>query len=105
MPPETRTGELILGEAEVRHVAKLARLLLEPEEVRRMTAELSAIVGYVQKLAELDTRDVAPTAQVQVEKLALREDEPRQGLPPAEGLSEAPRVAEGGFAVPAFVED
>ena len=65
-----------LTEERVRKVARLARLDLAPEEIGRMTAELSAIVGYVQKLGELNTADVPPTAQVQVERLVLRPDEP-----------------------------
>jgi Asp-tRNA(Asn)/Glu-tRNA(Gln) amidotransferase C subunit len=45
-----------------------------------MAIGLSAIVGYVQKLSG-STTDVPPTAQVHVESLALREDEPRPSLP------------------------
>jgi aspartyl-tRNA(Asn)/glutamyl-tRNA(Gln) amidotransferase subunit C len=105
MPPETRPTKAVLGEAEVRNVAKLARLALGPEEMGRMTAELSAIVGYVQKLSELDTTDVPPTSHVEIEKLALRQDEPREGLSHDAALAEAPRVTQDGFAVPAFVED
>ena len=95
----------LLGEDEVRKVAKLARLELAPGEVVRMTAELSAIVGYVQKLAELDTTDVPPTAHVRLARTALRPDAPRTGLSHDDALAEAPRVAHDGFAVPAFVDD
>ena len=70
-----------------------------------MTAELSAIVGYVQKLDELDTSLVPPTAQVQVERVALRADVPEPSLPHDEALAEAPRVAHDGFAVPGFVDE
>jgi aspartyl-tRNA(Asn)/glutamyl-tRNA(Gln) amidotransferase subunit C len=101
---ETRHEEG-LTEERVLKVAKLARLDLAPEEVGRMTAELSAIVGYVQKLGELDTGDVPPTAQVQVERLALRPDEPVPSLSHDEALAEAPRVAHDGFAVPGFVDE
>lgn len=105
MPPEAPTVAPLLGEMEVRKVAQLARLALGPEEIGRMTAELSAIVGYVQKLLELDTTDVPPTSHVQIEKLALRRDEPRVGLSHDDALAEAPRLTQEGFAVPAFVED
>jgi aspartyl-tRNA(Asn)/glutamyl-tRNA(Gln) amidotransferase subunit C len=94
-----------LTQADVLKVARLARLELEPEEVARMTAELSAIVGYVQKLSELDTSDVPPTAQVHVDRMALRDDAPRPSLPHDEALSEAPRAAHDGFAVPGFVDE
>jgi aspartyl-tRNA(Asn)/glutamyl-tRNA(Gln) amidotransferase subunit C len=105
MPTANATKGAILGEDEVRKVAKLARLDLAPDEVVRMTAELSAIVDYVQKLAELDTTDVPPTAHVRLDRAALRGDEPRPGLSHDEALAEAPRVAHDGFAVPAFVDD
>jgi aspartyl-tRNA(Asn)/glutamyl-tRNA(Gln) amidotransferase subunit C len=105
MAAETAKEPALLGEAEVREVAKLARLELSAEEVVRMTAELSAIVGYVQKLVELDTTDVAPTAHVRLARTALREDTPRPGLSHDEALAEAPRAAHDGFAVPAFVDD
>jgi aspartyl-tRNA(Asn)/glutamyl-tRNA(Gln) amidotransferase subunit C len=94
-----------LTEEHVRKVARLARLDLPAEEIGRMTAELSAIVGYVQKLGELDTADVPPTAQVQVERISLRPDEPWPSLPHDEALAESPRVAHDGFAVPGFVDE
>jgi aspartyl-tRNA(Asn)/glutamyl-tRNA(Gln) amidotransferase subunit C len=94
-----------LTEGEVLHVARLARLELEPPEIERMTSELSAIVGYVQKLSELDTTDVPPTAHVHIDRIALRDDEPRPSLTHEEALADAPRVAHDGFAVPGFVDE
>jgi aspartyl-tRNA(Asn)/glutamyl-tRNA(Gln) amidotransferase subunit C len=95
----------MLTEADVMHVAKLARLRLKTEEVPRMAEELSAIVSYVQKLSELDTTGVAPTAQVHVERLPLRADEAEPSLPHDEALAEAPRTGYDGFAVPGFIEE
>jgi aspartyl-tRNA(Asn)/glutamyl-tRNA(Gln) amidotransferase subunit C len=97
--------QAVVTEADVLHVARLARLHLTEDEVLRMAAELSAIVGYVQKLSELDTSEIVPTAQVQVERLAMRPDEPRPSLPHDDALAEAPRSAHDGFAVPGFIED
>lgn len=94
-----------LSEKDVLHVASLARLRLTPSEVSRMAVELSAILSYVQKLSELDTTDVPPTAQVHVDRLPLRADEPRVGLDHEDALREAPRTAHDGFAVPGFVEE
>ena len=105
MPRENANESALLGEDEVQRVAKLARLDLTPDEVQRMTAELSAIVGYVRKLDEIDTTNVVPTAHVRLARTALRSDEPRAGLSHDAALAEAPRVAQDGFAVPAFVDD
>jgi aspartyl-tRNA(Asn)/glutamyl-tRNA(Gln) amidotransferase subunit C len=94
-----------LSEKEVLHVASLARLRLTAPEVARMAVELSAILSYVEKLEEIDTTDVVPTAHVHVERLALREDVQKNGLSHDEALREAPRTAHDGFAVPGFVEE
>jgi aspartyl-tRNA(Asn)/glutamyl-tRNA(Gln) amidotransferase subunit C len=105
MPTETAKEQALLGEDDVRNVARLARLELRPDEIVRMASELSAIVGYVQKLGELDTSEVPPTAHVRLARAPLRGDAPRPGLSHDEALAEAPRVAHDGFAVPAFVDD
>jgi aspartyl-tRNA(Asn)/glutamyl-tRNA(Gln) amidotransferase subunit C len=105
MAGEIAKGPALLGEQEVRNVAKLARLELGPDEIVRMAGELSAIVGYVQKLGELDTTDVPPTAHVRLARAPLRADTPGPCLTHDDALAEAPRVAHDGFAVPAFVDD
>jgi aspartyl-tRNA(Asn)/glutamyl-tRNA(Gln) amidotransferase subunit C len=105
MSSGTAKTPALLGENEVRNVAKLARLDLRPDEIGRMAGELSAIVSYVQKLAELDTTDVPPTAHVRLARSPMRDDTPRPCLSHDEALAEAPRVAHDGFAVPAFVDD
>lgn len=94
-----------LTEKDVAHVARLARLQLAPEEATRMTRELSAIVAYVHKLSELDTDAVPPTAQVEVDEMPLRPDEPITSLSHDVALAEAPRAAHDGFAVPGFIEE
>jgi len=93
-----------IDEAQTKHVAGLASLSLTPEEVARATREIAAIVRYVDELATVDTSNVPPTSYVQLERPALRPDEPKPGLSHEDALSQAPRVAQDGFAVPAFVE-
>jgi aspartyl-tRNA(Asn)/glutamyl-tRNA(Gln) amidotransferase subunit C len=90
---------------DVLHVAKLARLRLEPEEVDRLIVDLDKILGYVELLSELDTNDVPPTAHVAVASAPLRPDGVVRLLESEEVLREAPRRAGPGFAVPAFVEE
>ncbi len=70
-----------------------------------MAAELSAIIDYVQQLAELDTSSVEPTAHVHVARLPLRADEPIPSLSHDAALEEAPRMTHDGFAVPAFIDE
>jgi aspartyl-tRNA(Asn)/glutamyl-tRNA(Gln) amidotransferase subunit C len=88
----------------VLHVAKLASLSLSEDEVDRFAAELARIVAHVEQLEALDTRDVPPTAHVQVERIPLRKDEVTPGLSREDALAQAPQVEADGFAVPAFLE-
>ena len=88
----------------VLHVAKLASVTLAEPEVDRFAAELDRILAHVQELDQIDTREVPPTAHVQLTETPWRADEVRASLPRAEALSQAPAVEDDGFAVPAFVE-
>ena len=85
---------------QVLHVAKLARLRLSDEEVDRMAAELSKILGHVEKMDELDLGGVEPTSHVVALQNVLRDDQPRPCLPREKALAGAPDVADGGFRVP-----
>lgn len=88
----------------VLHVAKLASLSLSEAEADRFAVELARIVAHVEQLDALDTRDVPPTAYVEVARIPLRLDEPKPCLSHDEALSQAPQVEADGFAVPAFME-
>jgi aspartyl-tRNA(Asn)/glutamyl-tRNA(Gln) amidotransferase subunit C len=90
----------MIDRADVLHVARLARLELSGEEVDRMAGELSAVLGHIEKISELDLEGVAPTSHVVEVANALRPDEPRPSLPRDEALAAAPAVADGGFEVP-----
>jgi len=88
----------------IQHVAKLANLSLSDPEVDRFASELGRIVGYIEQLDSLDTRDVPPTANVSVDRAPGRRDEIAPSLDRDEVLAQAPEVESDGFAVPAFVE-
>ena len=88
----------------VLHVAKLASLSLSDTEADRFAGELARVVAYVEQLDELDTRDVPPTAYIQIDRTPLRRDEVAPCLTHEEALAQAPQVEADGFAVPAFLE-
>lgn len=90
----------MIGRDEVLHVASLARLALEEEEIEPMARELSAILDHVARIGELDLADVAPTSHVVEIAGALRPDEPRPCLPREVALAQAPAVGDEGFLVP-----
>jgi aspartyl-tRNA(Asn)/glutamyl-tRNA(Gln) amidotransferase subunit C len=91
----------MLDRAQVLHVARLARLELGDDEVERMARELSHVLDHIEKISELDLRDVPPTSHVVDLVNVLRADEPTMSLPHDVALASAPEPAEdGGFGVP-----
>jgi len=93
-----------ITEAEVRHIAHLARLKPSDEEVARFSAQLSDILGYVATLNELDTTDVPPTAHTLPVRNVFRPDEVTAGLTLDAALANAPQAVNGQFSVPRIVE-
>ncbi len=89
---------------QVRHVATLARLDLSQTEIASLSAELSAILDYVDKLGELDTDGVEPTTSVVAMKTAMREDVVTNPCEPERTLANAPESRRDHFVVPRIIE-
>jgi len=89
---------------EVEHVALLARLRLSESEMERFTTQLSQILAYVEKLGELDTDGVDPTAHVLELANVFREDVPRESTLREDILGNAPNATEEFFRVPRIIE-
>jgi aspartyl-tRNA(Asn)/glutamyl-tRNA(Gln) amidotransferase subunit C len=77
---------------------------LTPEEEERLQVELSAILAYIDKLNELDTGEVEPTAQVGESGTPTREDEVTNRPAPDEMLANAPAREGNFFKVPRIIE-
>jgi len=92
------------AEIDVKYVAHLARLHLTPDEEKKLGAQLGHILGYIEKLNELDVTDVEPTAHAVPLVNVTRSDEIRPSLPHADALRNAPAQANGLFIVPKIVE-
>lgn len=65
----------MLSEEEVRHIAKLARIALSDEEVKKFQSQLSGVLDYVDILKEVDTTNVAETSQVTGLNNVMEKDE------------------------------
>jgi aspartyl-tRNA(Asn)/glutamyl-tRNA(Gln) amidotransferase subunit C len=83
----------------------LARIGLEPGDVEFYAEQLSGILAHIDRLKELDTEAIPPTAQVVEVANTLREDVPRPGLSQEEALANAPAAVDGFFRVPAIQEE
>lgn len=107
----------MVSEQDVTYVADLAHLELTVEERARMLKDLNSILAYVERLKQLDTRNVEPMAQVasrygvakdasagEVYAYAMRADELRPSLPHEEAMSNAPQTDGTFFKVPKVIE-
>ncbi|MST95124.1 MAG: Asp-tRNA(Asn)/Glu-tRNA(Gln) amidotransferase subunit GatC [Pedosphaera sp.] len=89
---------------DVKYVAHLARLSLTAEEEQKFGAQLGQILGYIEKLNELDVSQVEPTAHAVPLVNVTRLDEVRPSLSNEDALRNAPARANGLFIVPKIVE-
>jgi aspartyl-tRNA(Asn)/glutamyl-tRNA(Gln) amidotransferase subunit C len=89
---------------DIKYVAHLARITLTPDEEKKLAAQLGGILGYIEKLKELDVTNVEPTAHAVPMVNVTRADEIRPSLPHEDALRNAPRSANGLFIVPKIVE-
>ena len=89
---------------DVKYVAHLARLSLTPEEEQKIGAQLGSVLGYIEKLKEVDISGVEPTAHAFPLVNVTRPDEVRSSLSHEEALRNAPAKANGLFIVPKIVE-
>ena len=89
---------------EVENVARLARLDLTEVEKDIFTGQMDAMLTYVDKLNELDTSGVIPTAHAVPMENAFRDDEERPSIGVDNALANAPERADGFFRVPKVIE-
>jgi aspartyl-tRNA(Asn)/glutamyl-tRNA(Gln) amidotransferase subunit C len=85
-----RAKRFNLTEAEVEHIAELAKIELTEEERELFRDQLARILEYFRKIDELDLRDIEPTTHVLDVSNVFRDDKPRESLPPGEVLKNAP---------------
>lgn len=93
-----------ITQKEVEHVATLARLKLDHEEISTFTGQMDAILSYVDKLSQLNTDDIIPTSHAVPMENAFRADEIRPSIGTENALANAPDRIDGFFRVPKVIE-
>lgn len=93
-----------ISDEEVKHIAKLAKLKLNEEQVSKMAEELGSIKEFIEQLNEVDTSSVSATAHILDIKNVFRKDERTGSFDREEILANAPRKDAGCFVVPKVVE-
>jgi aspartyl-tRNA(Asn)/glutamyl-tRNA(Gln) amidotransferase subunit C len=92
-----------LSHDEVKSIAELAKLDLNEDEIILFASQLSECFNYFQRLQELDTAHIEPTASVLPIKNVLRKDISDAPLSPAEVIANAPDAEDNQFRVSAVL--
>jgi len=90
---------------EVRHVARLARLELDEDEVLAFQGELNALLGHFMDIQSVDVTNVEAQSHAVALQNVWAEDFPWESLPRELVLKNAKVSRAGLFVVPAIIED
>ena len=93
-----------LSSKEVEYVARLARLNITDKETDKFTAQLNDILGYIDKLNEIDTTGVEPMTHAIAVTNAFREDNIVDSIGTEKSLSNAPDGRGEFFRVPKVID-
>jgi aspartyl-tRNA(Asn)/glutamyl-tRNA(Gln) amidotransferase subunit C len=88
---------------EVENIARLAKLSFSEDEKEKFVEQFNQILGYMEKLNELDTSDVEPTYNPLALSNVMRKDEAKTWLTQEEALKNAPHSNHGFFSVPKVI--
>jgi aspartyl-tRNA(Asn)/glutamyl-tRNA(Gln) amidotransferase subunit C len=88
---------------EVLYVSHLARLDLDEASIEKFAGQIDEILGYIEKLNQVDTRGIKPTSHAISLMNAFREDEEKQPIDRELALANAPEKEDGNFVVPKVV--
>ena len=88
---------------DIEHVAKLARLKLTDAEKKRFSNQMGTIIKYIEKLNELDTKNVEPTAHVLGLENVFRNDRATNPLTDQDPINDSPAHSKGHYEVPKII--
>jgi len=97
-------GTMKITVADVEYAARLARLELTSGEKELFAGQIGAILGYVEKLKELDTEGIVPTSHAVPMENSFREDVVQPSIGVKNALANAPESEGSFFAVPKVIE-
>ena len=88
----------------IKHIAKLSRISLDDEKAQKLATDLSSIFEFIEKLNQLNTKDVDPLTSIAETTLKFRKDEVKSENIREKILKNSPSDSEDFFVVPKVVE-
>ena len=98
--PESKTLDARSGEPDVLHIARLARLAIDPARSRELAQQFARILQEFKTLSTLDVEGVEPMTRPTDFTDVLRDDRERPSLAVEDALANAPARIENFFSVP-----
>jgi aspartyl-tRNA(Asn)/glutamyl-tRNA(Gln) amidotransferase subunit C len=89
---------------QLKHIAKLARLEINPKHEDNLVDQLSETAAYIDILSEIDTKNITPTYQTNHLKNITRDDVVQDSFSQEEALSQAPKTYNGYFQTQATIK-
>lgn len=93
-----------VNEALVEKLAHLSRLTFSESEKKEIADDLQRMIGFVEKLNELDLKDVEPLMHMSEERNVLRDDVVKGSISREEALQNAPATDGTFFKVPKVIK-
>jgi len=88
----------------VKYVAHLARIELSAKELETLSGQLSDILGFIDKLRQINIENISPTSHILPINNVLRLDKPGESLSSNKALENAPQREGNFFVVPKVIE-
>ena len=88
---------------DIEHLAKLARLKLTYAEKELFSKQMGTVIKYIEKLSELDTKNVEPTAHVLGLNNVFRDDAVKKPLTVQDPINDSPAHSKGHYEVPKII--
>lgn len=88
----------------VKYVAELAKIKLNPAQIKKLESQFSDILSFFKNLEEINTKEVAPCAHILPLKNVLREDAVKPSLKTEDVLKNAPEREKNFFRVPKVIK-
>lgn len=92
-----------VSKKDVEYIANLARLKFSEKELENLIHDMNEILTYVEKLKELDTKNVEPLSHPVENANVFRKDETKPSIPREQALKNAPESSDEFFKVPKVI--
>lgn len=97
-------NKIIVDNKLIENLSKLSKLRFDEKSLLRMKADLTTILGFVDKISKVDTRGIKPLIYMSEEKNILREDKINHIVSQSDALKNAPQKDSDYFKVPTVLK-